>query len=1146
MLYTKINFNFMKFAVLIGWNGSVIKSFLKAGEETGNEIKIKYPRLDPIDDDFIDFMKNADAIFIHHFSGENIYNNIMERIENILKNKKYVIAIDPILSKYSTVNKFIEEKVSNYYFYGGYENIKNMVLFIQGIFDKNKYEDPKELPFSGVYNYGKQNFNKKVGILFYRTAWVDNDTKIINYIIDKLNEKNISAIPVFTNGFGDKSRNIKSAEECINEYFYHNNKKIVDSVINLLSFSLIKKEDKSTLLKLDVPVFQGLIYYYKEYNEWIDSSGLDVVSTIMSAMLPEMDGTIEPVLIGLIKKVTEKNTVFRELIPVKEQVNYMVNRINNWINLKYKNNYDKKIAIILHSGSSFKDLEANIGTATGLDTLNSVTNIMKILKNNGYNINDVPDNGESLIKIIMDKKAIPEGKWTSIDDIINKNGYVYKMNLNEYNKIFSEIPEDSRKMIINKWGNINNERDYMVLNNNFYITGILFNNVFIGIQPKRITFSDNANSIRTIHDSLTPVTHYWLAFYKYIQNIFKADAIIHVGTHGTLEFTPGKGLGLSPSDFPEISIGEMPNLYLYSTNVPGEGIIAKRRSYAVLLDYITPPTEYDDVPDDVKKLEDLIDDYEESEKAENEARENMIINEIKDITSKIGLTIDFDDYHKATHEIEHRLNLFKDSIISKGLYVYSNNIDDNDISDYVITATRFDDSLYKKYGKDKAKEIINDYLKNNNDINEPEKDIINKLKFSPENEKINLLKALNGEYIESGVSGSLSRGRYDVLPSGRNFYAVDPFKIPSYSAWQIGVILANKLIENEYKKDNKFPETIGFVLWSTDAYRSDGELISQILYTIGVEPVWQEGTKKIKDVKVISLDVLKRPRIDVVIESSGIVRDNLFNIIELIDMAVKKVANLNEDEDTNYIIKHYKKYNHLYRVFSSKPGSYGSGVSNAIESSKWKTENDLADVFIEWMGYSYGNNNFGKESKNELLSISKNIETIVHKREIDEIDINDDSCNYSYAGGFYLMAKKSGSKPNLMFEDTFNPNKPKVRTMKEEIERTAIGKLLNDSWINAQKNFGYRGATEMLKKIEHLYGWAATTKMVNDNIFNNIANKFVLNNDMKEWFKNENPWALSEITSRLIEAYKRNIWNADDDIKNKLENEYMEIEGENE
>ncbi|AAT42764.1 cobaltochelatase subunit CobN [Picrophilus oshimae] len=1125
----------MKLAVLIGWNGSIIGSFIRAARETNIDLKIKYPRLDPVDDDFINFINESDAVFIHHFSGESIYSDILSKIEDIISKKDLVIAIDPVLSRYSKMDPGVQSKISDYYFYGGYENIKNMLLYIKNLIEPCDYEEPKKLPFSGIYNESTgNNYKGSVGILFYRTAWADNDTMIVDALIKSLEDHNLKAIPVFTNGFGDKTRNIESAEECIKKYFLNK----VDAVINMLSFSLIKENDKKTLIEMNVPVFQALIYYYKTPEEWLDSSGLDVVSTIMSAMIPEMDGTIEPIIIGAIERVSESGAVYRKLVPLNDQIIYMVKRIENWINLRRLKNNEKKIAIILHSGSSFKDLEANIGTATGLDTLESVVNILKILKNNGYDVS-VPENGGALVREIMSKKAIPEGKWTSIDDIINGNSF-YKLSIDEFNNYFNSLPEYSRKKIIGRWGILNDKRDYMVMDGNFIIPGLVYKNVFIGVQPKRITYSDDVNSIRSIHDSETPVTYYWLAFYYYIGHVFKANAIIHVGTHGTLEFTPGKGLGLSGSCFPEISIGTMPHIYLYSTNVPGEGIIAKRRSYAVLLDYITPPTAYGDIPDDVRKLEDLIDDFEESEKSENKNRSGMIIKKIEETCKNLGLDIRFDDPGKATHEIEHRLNLFKDSITSKGLYTFASSIDDNDLIEYVSTARRFEvDPETEK------KKIIN-YLNGLENIEEADKKIIENLRISGINEERNLLMALSGNYIETGPSGSLARGRYDVIPSGRNFYAVDPFKIPTRSSFEIGRILAEKLIKNELEKNKKYPETLGFILWSTDIYRSDGELVSQILYTLGLEPVWQEGTNKIKDVVPVPIERLGRPRIDVVIQASGIVRDNLFNIIELIDTGINKIAALNEGDDVNYIKKHYRELNHLNRIFSSKPGSYGSGVSNAVESSSWKSENDLADVFIEWMGYSYGRNNFGTEAKGNLISISSKIESIVHKREIDEIDIMDDSCNYSYAGGFFLASKKAGANPNLMFEDTFNPSRPRVRTMSEEIERTVVMKLLNDDWISSQKKFGYRGATEMLKKIEHLYGWAATTKMVNDRIFDRIADKFSLNDEMKNWFKNENPWAYNEITSRLIEANKRGIWNTDNERIRALEESYIEMEGETE
>ncbi len=1125
----------MKLAVLIGWNGSIIGSFIKAAMETGIDLKIKYPRLDPVDDDFINFINDSDAVFIHHFSGESIYGDILSRIENIISRKNYVIAIDPVLSKYSKVSPEVQSKVSSYYFYGGYENIKNMLLYIKNLIEPCDYSEPIEMPFSGIYKQSKDgDYIGTVGILFYRTAWIDNDTKIVDSVIKNLEDHNLKAIAVFTNGFGDKSKHIESAEECINKYFLNN----VDAIINMLSFSLIKENDKKTLLNLNVPVFQALIYYYKTPEEWIDSSGLDVVSTIMSAMIPEMDGTIEPIIIGAIERVTEFKSIYRRLVPLEDQIKYMVTRIYNWIKLKKLNNHDKRIAIILHSGSSFKDLEANIGTATGLDTLESVSNILRILKNNGYDT-DVPENGEALVREIMHKKAIPEGKWTSIEDIIDGNSF-YRLGIDEFNKYFNGLPETSKNKIIERWGNLNYKRDYMLMDGSFIIPGLFYKNVFIGIQPKRITYSDDVNSIRSIHDSETPVTYYWLAFYYYIEHVFKANAIIHVGTHGTLEFTPGKGLGLSNACFPEISIGTMPHIYLYSTNVPGEGIIAKRRSYAVLLDYITPPTAYGDAPDEINKLEDLIEDFEESQKSENDKRSNMIVKKIEDICKNLGIEIAFDDPEKATHELEHRLNLFKDSIISKGLYTFASKLENDDLIEYVSTARRFE------IDPEKEKKKLNEYFNGINNMDDTDKKIIDNLIYSGDNEKNNLLKALSGEYIETGPSGSLSRGRYDVIPSGRNFYAVDPFKIPTRSSFEIGKILAEKLIKSEFNKNKRYPETLGFILWSTDIYRSDGELVSQILYTLGLEPVWQEGTNKIKEVVPVPIEKLGRPRIDVVIQASGIVRDNLFNIIELIDTGIRKIAELDENTNINYGKKHYEELGHLNRIFSSKQSSYGSGVSNAVESGQWKSNDDLAEVFIEWMGYSYGKNNFGTEAKKNLMSISSKVESIVHKREIDEIDIMDDSCNYSYAGGFFLASKKSGANPDLMFEDTFNPSMPRVRTMKEEIERTAIMKLLNDEWISSQKRFGYRGATEMLKKIEHLYGWASTTGLVNDTIFDKIADKFSIDNDMKEWFKNENPWAYNEITARLIEANKRGIWKTSDERIRSLESSYIEMEGETE
>jgi len=1145
---------------MIGWNGSVLRSFIEEAKVLGVDLRVKYPRLDPLNEDYVEFVKGADVVMIHHFSSEQLYSDILSRLEGVLRTKEHVIALDPVLSKYSTEPKEVLRKVSDYYTYGGRQNIRNLILFLVSLVKGGvSYAEPKPLPFSGIYDpdtkehlgslelfLKRYDTGRRVGILFYRTSWADGDTEVVDSLAEELKRRGLTPIPVFTQGFGDKSRGIEGNDEVLRRYFYLGGKPAVHAVISLLSFSLTKG-NLDLLRELNVPIFQGLIYYYRTLDEWRESDGLDPVSTIMSVTLPEMEGVIEPVLVGVIQKVkSEKGEVYRVLKPVKEQVEYLADRVGKWIELRTKPNRAKRVAIVLHSGSAFKDVEANIGTATGLDTLETVVQVMRLLKKRGYEVSWIPENGQELVREILRRKALPESKWTTLEEISEKGGAVGRVSLKEYLQWFNGMPSDSRESVRKRWGELREgKRDYMFDGNSFLIPGLISGNIFIGVQPKRITWAEDENSIRLIHDSTTPVPHYWIAFYRWIEEGFKADVVIHVGTHGTLEFTPGKGVGLSSSCFPQISIGRTPHVYIYSINVPGEGIVAKRRSYAVLIGHLTPPTVYDELPEQLKKLEDLLEEYEEAEHSGNERAEKVVLSNIRKMAEEVGLSVDFSDPGKATHEIEHRLNIFKDSVISKGLHVLGNLPPEEDLAEYVVTSTRFDpNSLSQKLGRAKAKEIVLSGIRGETKLPWLEGGVLASLLESLEKERENLLRALNGEFIEAGGSGSLARGRYDVLPTGRNFFAVDPHKVPTMSAWQIGSALAERLIERRARERKRYPRALGFVLWSTDVYRSDGELVSQILRTIGARPVWQEGTRRVTGVELIPLQELGRPRIDVVVEISGIVRDNLLNVVELIDEAIQKAASADEPESLNFIRANSQALGHSTRIFSSRPGAYGSGVSHAVESSQWKDEGELADVFINWMGYAYGKGKFGIEAKGELMKVSKLVEGLVHKREIDEIDILDDSCNYSYVGGFYAAVRKGGGEPEVVFEDTFNPNSPRIRSMKEEIERVSVMKLLNEKWIEAQKAQGYRGGTEILKKVEHLYGWAATTRLVEDRILDNVARKFLLDSEMREWFKRNNPWAMEGIARRLMEASKRGIWRADEEVLRRIEDLYLEVEGE--
>ena len=411
------------------------------------------------------------------------------------------------------------------------------------------------------------------------------------------------------------------------------------------------------------------------------------------------------------------------------------------------------------------------------------------------------------------------------------------------------------------------------------------------------------------------------------------------------------------------------------------------------------------------------------------------------------------------------------------------------------------------------------------------------------------VKCIEGKYIEPGASGSLTRGKIEILPTGRNFYAVDPTSLPTEAAWKIGVETANKLIKYYLEKHERYPESIAEVLWSIDAYKADGEQIAQILYLLGVKPVWMNGS--VKGLEVIPLEKLNRPRIDVVIRISGIVRDTLPNYIYLIDDAVSKVAVLDEPPEMNFVRKHYLQFVSklgdkelaLSRVYCAPPRAYGAGVSYAIEASAWQNDEDLAKAWLQWSSYAYTRKHYGKQAVESLILNLKTVDAVTRNHVSDEHDIFNCCCYFSYHGGFYNAVKSLGKNPEIVVVDTKDVSATQVREMKDEIERIVRAKLLNPVWIFEMKKHGYRGANEFSKKILHLYGWQAATKLVDKWVFDEIAGTYVLDEEMRRWFEENNVYALEEIARRLYEAFERGLWEADDDTIEKLREAYAELEG---
>jgi len=414
-----------------------------------------------------------------------------------------------------------------------------------------------------------------------------------------------------------------------------------------------------------------------------------------------------------------------------------------------------------------------------------------------------------------------------------------------------------------------------------------------------------------------------------------------------------------------------------------------------------------------------------------------------------------------------------------------------------------------------------------------------------------LLLGFSSGYIPAGPSGLITRGRDDILPTGRNFYSLDPHRVPTKPAWEIGKKLANALIEKHLRDEGRYPENVAIFWMCNDIMWADGEGMAQIMFLLGVKPLWLTNGR-IKGFEVIPLDKLNRPRIDVTIRVSGITRDNFPNVIELVDEAVQAVASLDEPPEMNFVRKHTLKQmekdgqdfrDATLRVFCSMPGTYQAGTQLAVYASAWKDEKDLAEVFLYWNGYAYGKGIWGKEKHKQFGSILRSVDVTYNKVVSDEYDLFGCCCYFGTHGGMTAAARHlSGKDVKTYYGDTREGGHVDVRDLADEIRRVVRTKLLNPRWIEGMKKHGYKGAGDISKRVGRVYGWEATTQEVDDWIFDNIARTFLMNEDNKKFFMEHNPWALEEIARRLIEAWERGLWQPADDVSKALKELYLEIE----
>ncbi|MBU0764743.1 MAG: cobaltochelatase subunit CobN, partial [Bacteroidetes bacterium] len=783
-----------------------------------------------------------------------------------------------------------------------------------------------------------------------------------------------------------------------------------------------------------------------------------------------------------------------------------------------------------------------------------------------------------------------------------------------------------RERISGVWGNPPGEEKNgipaaMVYDNELVITGVRYDNIIVCAQPKRGCAGSRCDGqvCKILHDPDIPPPHQYFATYHYIENEFGADCIVHVGTHGNIEFLPGKGVGLSKDCCPDMAIGNKPHLYIYNSDNPTEGAIAKRRSYAVLIDHMQAQMVKSGISDELDELENFLGEYYEAKEI-NKPRAHQLEHLIKDalhssnLINEIRYTdeMPFGEIVQRTHEA---ISLVKSSQINEGLHIFGELPENEKRAEYIAAIFRADTdnglSLRSKlfelsdvdlhyalnnkgliyngsgssYGRllDQMDEICLQFIRNvcqnrERDAAELLRSLLgDKLKREPvlseiqalaqmvleverrigDSKEINsLMSGFDAKYIPAGPSGKVTRGRYDVLPTGKNFYTLDIYRLPTKGAYNVGIHLADGVIEKHIQEEGNIPENMAIYWTCMDITCCDGEAMAQMMALMGTRPVWAAGGR-IQGFEIIPLEELKRPRIDVTIRIGGINRDNFPECYHYIDGVIRAVAALNEPPEMNFVRKHAlekmdgkeasedeKAWREATaRIFGSKPGTYMSGVNLAVKASAWKDEKDLAEIFVHWNQYAYGTGLNGKEAPESFVSSLKTVDVTFNKVYTDEYDLFVCCAFYGTQGGLSVTSKHiSGKNVKTYYGDTRDIKNVRVRDVADEIRRISRAKILNPKWIEGMKKHGYKGLADMSKKIANMYGWEATTQKVDDWIFDDVARTYILDDEMRKAFEKENPWALEEIGRRLLEASERGLWDADPEVLEELKDKYLEME----
>jgi cobaltochelatase CobN len=1174
--------------------------------------------------------------------------------------------LSPEFSETVNVPEDVIETATKYLGFGGVNNFAELFRFLSDrlLLTGHGYAPPSRMPEHGIYlpemdvadieDWERQADPLKptVAILFYRAHRMSGNTAFVDTLAQALQARGMNALCIFTSSLKSQEAGRPIAFQWIEGR--------AEVLISTLSFALgevntgdvtMSGEGVGSLERLGIPVIQAIASGMPR-GAWEGSRrGLNALDTAVNVAIPEFDGRIISVPISFKERGDAGlASLYAGHAERAERVAGMAARLAG---LRRTANRDRRIAFVLTNSAA---KASQVGGAVGLDAPASLLTMLHAMKGRRYRIEGLPETSDELMQQLL-------ARGTYDDRYPLDPSQAEKFARSEYRKIFSAFPENAKRRMEDFWGEPQvhgfsvraakaktdkkllgsmagklasltsepwgDERDY-------HFAALTYGNALIAMQPPR-GYGIDPDAI--YHTPDLPPTHHYAAFYRWLatpqaQGGWGADAVVHMGKHGTLEWLPGKGIGLSGECFPDLLLGDMPLVYPFIINDPGEGSQSKRRAHAVIIDHLTPPMTSAETYGALAELNQLVNEYYAIEKLDP-SKLPYLQQQIWDLVQRTNLQADLDLKTMLSRDHGDHKHEWDDELTPEGVPATLAEMSGNDVAhliedldgylcelgmaqirdglhvlgqmpplpEMLRSLTRLanagvpslQESLARAFGLELAQLLAapGDRLENSftllgqpcyahadalelldravldlytmletlgfrrEEIGRVQQavlgleteavaevlgyactDLVPKLEMAGD-EVEHLLDSLEGKYVAAGPAGAPTRGMAHILPTGKNFYAVDPRALPSQAAWRVGQQLAREAIERFCKEEGKYPEMMGLSVWGTSQMRTHGDDIAEAFALLGVEPVWNAQSRRLEGVAVLPLEKLGRPRIDVTLRISGFFRDAFPHLIDLFDQAVSLVIEREEPLEQNFPRKHYladlETHKDLptedaeaqarYRMFGAKPGAYGAGILPLIETGNWKDEQDFARAFLEWGGYAYSKSANGVDARPVFAERLKQVQVALHNQDNREHDIFDSDDYFQFHGGMVASIRAlTGKQPRAYFGDSSRPDAAQVRDLKEEALRVYRSRVVNPKWIEGIQRHGYKGGLELAATVDYIFGFDATAQIAPDFIYEGLAEHYALSQEMREFLTAANPWALNAIAERLLEAAKRELW----------------------